>query len=206
MPVGKNQNNGFNFGIPSNSKIIPLQKGNNLRQQNFNFKNNLDNQQESNVLQKNSMSDWNYTLAQYQIFHNSNFDEVEKGLSSFDFRIKYAAILVVGEKNIPVGNKLFDLLDDRNEYVQQAARKALAVKSYYLIKEIKEISFSKKNINLKVNPSNLKIGIDYVDFGPMAYDSEELIAVSVTRWKEWFSKKENHFNSLQEKKSKFNSN
>lgn len=205
MPVGKNQLNGFNFGHPVNSKIVPFQNRNVANQQNF--KNNINDQQDNNIVQKNPLSDWNYTLTQYKIFHNSNLDEVERGLSSFDFRVKYAAILVVGEKNLSVGNKLFELLDDRNEYVQQAARKALAVKSYYLLKEIKEFNSPPKNKNLKVNPSTLKVGIDYVDFGPMAYDSENLISVSVSRWKEWFSKKENDLISLQTtKKSNFNSN
>ena len=74
------------------------------------------------------------------------------------------------------------------------------------MKEIKEFNSPPKNKNLKVNPSTLKVGIDYVDFGPMAYDSENLISVSVSRWKEWFSKKENDLISLQTKKSNFNSN
>ena len=198
MPVGKNQQNGFYFGSPANSRVTPLQNRNVANQQNFNVKKNINDI----ALQKNTLSDWNYTLTQYQIFYNSKIEDVEKGLSSFDFRIKYAAILVVGEKNLIVGNKLFDLLDDRNEYVQQAARKALAVKSYYLIKEIKEFN-NVKNKNLKVNPSALKVGIDYVDFGPLPYDSEDLISVSISRWKDWFLKKEKDLALLQSKKSNF---
>lgn len=197
MPVGKNQQNGFYFKSPANSRVMPLPNRNVANQQNFNVKKNNND----NTLQKN-ISDWNYTLTQYQIFYNSKVEDVERGLSSFDFRIKYAAVLVVGEKNLIVGNKLFDLLDDRNEYVQQAARKALAVKSYYLIKEMKEFN-NVKNKNLKVNPSALKVGIDYVDFGPLPYDSEDLISVSISRWKDWFLKKEKDLALLQSKKSNF---
>jgi hypothetical protein len=197
LPVGKNQQNGFYFGSPANSRVMPLPNRNVANQQNFNVKKNNND----NTLQKN-ISDWNYALTQYQIFYNSKVEDVERGLSSFDFRIKYAAVLVVGEKNLIVGNKLFDLLDDRNEYVQQAARKALAVKSYYLIKEMKEFN-NVKNKNLKVNPSALKVGIDYVDFGPLPYDSEDLISVSISRWKDWFLKKEKDLALLQSKKSNF---
>ena len=153
--------------------------------------------------QNNNLADWNFMLSQYKIFcSHSTENEVDDALCSSDFRVKFAAILVAGEKNLNVNDKLFDLLYDENKFIQQASRKALMVKSYFLIKEIKEYNFtSTQKIKTKtVNPNTLKVGIDYVDFGPLPQDENNLTNHAITRWKSWYSLKEGALRDLNNKK------
>lgn len=192
-----------------------------MKQNQFNFKNNVVNnlnQQrpiplEANISKANSfnssqsntgITDWNFTLNNYKIFSNlSNHQEIEDALNSSDFRIKLAAIFVSGEKNLNVNSKLFDLICDENKTIQQAARKALAVKSYYIIKDLKEKKSTdakkKTQSKVNVNPNSLKIGIDYVDFGPLPYDSNDLINHAMIRWQSWFSIRENELRDIKNK-------
>jgi len=167
------------------------------------FKNNVQRQNSLNAAnnnQNNNLADWNFMIAQYRIFCSQAKDsEIEDALSSSDFRVRFAAVLVAGEKNLEIGNKIFDLLADDNKFIQQAARRSLSVKSYFLIKEIKEVNFTteqKNKIKPVVNVNNLKIGLDYVDFGPMLHDSIDLSNHSAFRWRSWFSIRENELRDL----------
>lgn len=186
------------------TKPCPLPVGPNVvikNPANFNLRNNQAQQKPVplNVNVQNNLADYNFMLTQYKIFcHNSKDDEILNALSSTDVRVRFAAVLVAGEKNLDINDKIYDLLSDENAQIQQAARKALAVKSYFLLKEIKEYNYTKeqKNKISPVNPNNLKIGIDYVDFGPLPHDNNNLTNNSVVRWKSWFSIRENELRSL----------
>lgn len=173
---------------------------------NFNARNGFNQQKPvplNTNIQNNNLADYNFMINQYKIFcHNSTNDEIEDALSSTDFRVRFAAVLVAGEKNLDISDKLYDLLGDSNSYIQQAARKALAVKSYYLLKEIKECNYSseQKTKNKNINPNNLKIGIDYVDFGPLPHDGNNFSNNSITRWKSWFLIRESELRNLKKDK------
>lgn len=198
-----------------------------MKQNPFNFKNNAGNNlnqqrplpleasnskgSNSNFPQPNTgISDWKFTLNNYKILVNSSDLEVEDALGSSDTRVKLAAIFVSGEKNLNVNSKLFDLICDEDKTIQQAARKALSVKSYYLIKDLKDLikdlkekksvdANKKMQSKIVVNPSSLKIGIDYVDFGPLPYDSNDLINHAMVRWQAWFSIRENEIKGMKVK-------
>ena len=196
-------------------KPCPLPVGPNVVVPNpVNFKNNAAQQKavqlknyaiKNNNQSVNDVADWNFMLLQYKMFCSvSKNEEIEDAISSSDYRVKFAAILVAGEKNLQISDKLFDLMDDENKVIQQAARKALAIKSYFLLKEIKEFNLTteqkKKAQSKVVNPNALKIGLDYVDFGPLPHDSKDISNHSSIRWKSWFSLREAELRDLNKKK------
>jgi len=158
-----------------------------------------------------SNNDLMYTKIQYKQLCNCDCEDIILALDTKDPRIVAAACLAAGEYDLDVNERLVDLLGGESDFVSQSARKALMMKSFYMLNKIKKENGEKNIFTLKPNPvnlekftnsNNLDIGRDYVDFGPMQNDDNVAINTSVFRWQAWIKKNESKLSGMKNKKEK----
>jgi hypothetical protein len=156
-----------------------------------------------------SNNDLMYTKIQYKQLCNCECEDIILALDTKDPRIIAAACLAAGEYDLDVNERLIDLLGGESDFVSQSARKALMMKSFYMLNKIKKENGEKNIFTLKPNPinlekftnsNNLDIGKDYVDFGPMQNDDNVAINTSVFRWQAWIKKNESKLSGMKNKK------
>ena len=156
-----------------------------------------------------SNNDLLYTKIQYKQLCNCDCQDIILALDTKDPRIVAAACLAAGEYDLDVNERLIDLLGGESDLVSQSARKALMMKSFYMLNKIKKENGEKNIFTLKPNPinlekfansNNLDIGRDYVDFGPMQNDDNVAINTSVFRWQAWIKKNESKLSGVKNKK------
>jgi len=156
-----------------------------------------------------SNNDLLYTKIQYKQLCNCDCQDIILALDTKDPRIVAAACLAAGEYDLDVNERLIDLLGGESDFVSQSARKALMMKSFYMLNKIKKENGEKNIFTLKPNPinlekfansNNLDIGRDYVDFGPMQNDDNVAINTSVYRWQAWIKKNESKLSGVKNKK------
>ena len=156
-----------------------------------------------------SNNDLMYVKIQYKQLCNCDCQDIILALDTKDPRIVAAACLAAGEYDLDVNERLIDLLGGESDFVSQSARKALMMKSFYMLNKIKRENGEKNIFTLKPNPinlekfansNNLDIGRDYVDFGPMQNDDNVAINTSVYRWQAWIKKNESKLSGVKNKK------
>ena len=156
-----------------------------------------------------STDDLLYIKIQYKQLCNCDCEDIILALDTKDPRIIAAACLAAGEYDLNVNERLIDLLGGESDFVSQSARKALMMKSFYMLNKIKKENGEKNIFTLKPNPinlekfansNNLDIGRDYVDFGPMQNDDNVAINTSVFRWQAWIKKNESKLSGMKNKK------
>jgi len=184
--------------VPFNSPNIVPKGGNTAQKNNANANNfGLSN------------NDFLYTKMQYKQLCNCDCGDIILALDTKDPRIVAAACFAAGEYDLDVTDRLVDLLGGESDLVSQSARKALMMKSFYMLNKIKKENGEKNIFTLKPNPvnlekftnsNNLNIGKDYVDFGPMQNDDNVAINTSVFRWQAWIKKNESKLSSMKNKK------
>jgi hypothetical protein len=109
-------------------------------------------------------------------------DEVQSSLKSNEPENRFAAAVVVGDKKLPYGDDLVELLNDPDPLVTQAARRSLIVLSYHVdaAKKAKFKGFAPKA----------------VDYGPQPGAGKVAKSNSVKNWKNFLSKNEKILSSL----------
>ena len=188
--------------VPFNSPNVAPKGGNTAQKNNANANNfGLSN------------NDFLYTKMQYKQLCNCDCGDIILALDTKDPRIIAAACFAAAEYDLDINDRLVDLLGGESDLVSQSARKALMMKSFYMLNKIKKENGENNVFNLKPNPVNLEkfinsnelnIGKDYVDFGPMQNDDNVAINTSVFRWQAWIKKNESKLSSMKNKKEKTN--
>ena len=199
--------------LDQNGRFVPLNapaanRGNAVQTNNAtnNATNNTTNNANGFGL---STDDLLYIKIQYKQLCNCDCEDIILALDTKDPRIVAAACLAAGEYDLNVNERLIDLLGGESDFVSQSARKALMMKSFYMLNKIKKENGEKNIFSLKPNPINLEkftnsnkldIGRDYVDFGPMQNDDNVAINTSVFRWQAWIKKNESKLSGVKNKK------
>ena len=123
-----------------------------------------------------SKQDLAYARKQYQQLMAAPGKMLDASLDSLDPRVRFAAVMVIGDAGLPLHEKLLPMiLSDEDELVKQAVRRSLML----LSADILDPSWRKDK---RRNPKN-------VDYGPTPGCSPEQTHASFILWQTWWEGK-----------------
>jgi hypothetical protein len=108
----------------------------------------------------------------------ANLDEIglKDALKDKRETVRYAAVLKIGEKDLPLQDELIDLLTDPNDAVRQMARRSL-IKLSLIPQKNKARSEGRRYYTPR-----------RIDFGPAANASEAAQSRAAAKWRQWWDK------------------
>jgi hypothetical protein len=116
---------------------------------------------------------------------------LKQSLKSDKVETRFAAAYVVGEKKVPLPQELIALLSDRNQDVQQVARRSLILLAYQATaKKTPGQSPAKEAAAAKSQVTRL------LKLGPSPTTNKSSVASATKRWKEWWEQNDPELEKL----------